>query len=165
MKTREITLEEILDQREKRMYAIEETQDKYPNHSIISYKLNIPGPLKNNELFLYAFEEGLKQIKGAKMIVDWREKLTGAEAILIYDKAVQETKLDMIEIEDHFPLGRLFDLDVLGSDRKALNISPRRCLICDDPAHVCSRSRKHALDEVLEKINQIILDYKNSTNN
>lgn len=160
MKTREITLEEVLDQREQRMYAIEKVQEDYPKHSVISYQLNIPGPLKNDADLLYAFEEGLKQIKEAKLIVDWRENLTGPEAILIYKKSPQDTKEDMIQIEDHFPLGRLYDLDVAGADRKALDIAPRQCLICEEPAHVCSRSRKHGLEEVLEKMYRMIHEYQ-----
>ena len=164
MKTREISLEEVLNQREERMYAIEKVKTDYPNHSVISYQLNIPGPIKNDEQLLYAFEEGLKQIKDAQLILDWRDNLTGPEAILIYEKTPEEAKLDMIQIEDHFPLGRLFDLDVAGADRKALNIAPRKCLICDEAAHVCSRSRKHGLEEVLEKIYTIIKDYQKQQN-
>ncbi len=160
MKTREITLEEVLDQREERMYAIQKVQADYPDHSVISYQLNIPGPLKNNAQLLYAFEEGLKQIPDAELIVDWRENLTGPEAILIHPKDAQATKLDMIQIEDRFPLGRLFDLDVAGADRKALDIAPRQCLLCEEPAHMCSRSRKHGLDEVLEKMYAMIQEYQ-----
>lgn len=161
MKTREITLEEVLDQREERMHTIQAVQAEYPKHSVISYQLNIPGPLKNDRQLLYAFEEGLKQMKEAKLIVDWRENLTGPEAILIYEKDADATKLDMIKIEEEFSLGRLFDLDVTGADRKALDIAPRKCLICDEPAHACSRSRKHGLDEVLDKIYEIITEYQN----
>ena len=160
MKTREITLEEVLNQREERMHAVDKVKADYPNHSVISYQLNVPGPIKNNDSLLYAFEEGLKQIKEAKLIVDWRENLTGPEAILIYEKDASKTKLDMIQIEENFPLGRLYDLDVAGSDRKTLAIAPRKCLICDEPAHVCSRSRKHGLDEVLDKIYEIIMNYQ-----
>lgn len=160
MKTREITLEEVLDQREERMYAIQKVQADYPDHSVISYQLNIPGPLKNDAQILYAFEAGLAQINDAELIVDWRENLTGPEAILIYPKDVQATKLDMIQIEDRFPLGRLFDLDVAGADRKALKIAPRKCLLCDEPAHMCSRSRKHGLEEVLEKMYAMIQEYQ-----
>lgn len=164
MKTREITLEEVLDQREERMYAIEKVKTDYPNHSVISYQLNIPGPIKNDKQLLYAFEAGLKQIEEAELIVDWRENTTGPEAILIYAKDADETKLDMIKIEEGFPLGRLFDLDVAGADRKALDLAPRKCLICDEPAHVCSRSRKHGLEEVLNKIYEIIEEYRQEKN-
>ena len=164
MKTREITLDEVLDQREERMYAIEKVKTDYPNHSVISYQLNIPGPIKNDDQLLYAFEAGLKQIKGAELIVDWRGNLTGPEAILIYAKDAAQTKLDMIKIEEDFPLGRLFDLDVAGADHKTLDLAPRKCLICDEPAHVCSRSRKHGLEEVLNKIYEIIEEYQTKKN-
>lgn len=164
MKTREITLEEVLAQREERMHAIEKVKVSYPQHAVISYQLNVPGPIKNDAQLLFAFEAGLKQIKDAQLIVDWRENVTGPEAILIHKNDAQATKRAMIQIENNFPLGRLFDLDVAGIDRKALAIAPRKCLICEEPAHVCSRSRKHDLEEVLEKIYALIAKYQQLEN-
>lgn len=160
MKTREIILEEILAQREERAAAIQQTQADYPDHSVISYQLNIPGPLKNDATILSAFEAGLEQIDDSELIIDWRENVTGPEAILIHKKTPHEAKLDMIQIENHFPLGRLFDLDIAGVSRKTLDIAPRKCLLCNEPAHVCSRSRKHGLEEVLEEMYRIIEVYQ-----
>lgn len=160
MKKRAVTLEEVLAQREERMVAIEKVQAEYPKHAVISYQLNVPGPIKNDAQLLFAFEAGLQQIKDAQLIVDWRENVTGPEAILIHEDNAEATKRAMIQIENHFPLGRLFDLDVAGVDRKALAMAPRKCLICEEPAHVCSRSRKHGLEEVLEKIYVLITAYQ-----
>lgn len=161
MNTLNITLEDMLDQREKRAYQITEVKQRYPDKSIISFKLNIPGPNKNNDDLLYAFNEGLKLLD-YEIIYDERYNKTGPECILISNDPKDLTKSKMIEIEDKFPLGRLFDLDVLDIDRSQLKIEARKCLICDDEAHVCSRSRKHGLEEVLDKIYQMIPEYKNN---
>ena len=160
MNTREITLEEMLDQRELRQELIQKTLKKYPDYSIVSYKLNVPGSIKNNRDLKYAFEEGLKLLKDFKLVYDLRDNVTGPEALLISDKDARVIKKQMIEIEDSFDLGRLYDLDVVGVSRRDLNQSARKCLICEDEAHNCSRSRKHGLEEVLEVIYQMIDKYR-----
>ena len=160
-----ISLQEVLDQRDKRKYYLDQTKEDYPNHAIISFKMNIPGPLKNDDDLLFAFNEGLKQIKDAQVVFDWRNNRTGPEAILIQEKDIQETKKKMIEIEENFALGRIFDLDVMNSNREALKLPSRKCLICDEEAHACSRSRKHGLEEVLNKIYTMIQQYKDEEKN
>lgn len=159
MSTLNITLEDMLDQREKRAFQISEVKNRYPQQSIISFKLNIPGENKNNEKLLFAFNEGLNLLD-YEIIYDERSNKTGPECILISNDSKEDVKAKMIAIEDTHPLGRLYDLDVLDIDRSELNISPRKCLICDDEAHVCSRSRKHGLSDVLEKIYKMIDEYK-----
>ena len=62
------------------------------------------------------------------------------------------------------PLGRLFDLDVLHTDgrslsRREFDLPPRRCLICDDLAAVCGRSRRHSNEELQVRIRQILHTY------
>lgn len=161
MNTREITLEEVLEQRDRRQELISEMINTYPDTTIISFKLNIPGPLKNSENYLFAFEQGLELLSDYSLIHDLRESITGPESLLTSKESVEETKLRMIEIEDNFKLGRLYDLDVIGISRSDLNQPPRRCLICNEEAHSCSRSRKHGLDIVLSTINTMIEDYKN----
>ncbi len=171
MKNHEITLEEMLDQREYRVYLINTFIEKYPNKTIVSYKLNIPGPIKNNSLYRYAFLKGLNSIP-----YDLIDKLifldnkTGPEAILVIDKDNNEVKKTLVKIENRDDLGRLFDLDVVGVNRSDLNIDPRKCLICEDMAHSCARSKKHSLIDVLSAIEKIIRnvyneDIRNKKNN
>ncbi|WP_025728200.1 citrate lyase holo-[acyl-carrier protein] synthase [Atopobacter phocae] len=155
-----VTLEEMLDQRERRAYWIQQMVEHHPEHTVISFKLNIPGPEKNNDLYLFAFEEGLKQISAAQIQIDWRHLKTGPEAILTYPKDIQMTKKDMVAIEEHFALGRLYDLDVVGANRQTLNLAPRQCLICQRPAHECSRNRTHQVHEIVEQINHLIMAYR-----
>lgn len=165
MNIRDIQLFEMLEQREKRAEQIEDTKERYPSKSILSFKLNIPGPEKNNPQLLFAFEEGLKLLDDLNIIVDERLNVTGPECILISNLSSIDLKKKMLKIEDEFYLGRLFDLDVLDVDRSTLNIKARKCLICNAEAHVCSRSRKHSLDIVLEKIYEIIEKYQSEIRN
>ena len=66
-----------------------------------------------------------------------------------------------VDIEESHPLGRLFDIDVFGDHptavgREALGLAPRRCLVCDRPAHECVRSKRHSLTAVRTSIATLI---------
>jgi holo-ACP synthase/triphosphoribosyl-dephospho-CoA synthase len=51
----------------------------------------------------------------------------------------------------------LFDYDVFGGDGEKLSrFGVRRCLVCDNDAFVCARSRAHPVGDVVAAANQII---------
>lgn len=160
MNIHEITLEDMLSQKDLRHDTLLELETLYPNQSLISFKLNIPGPIKTNDNYRYTFDLGLDLLNDVEILRDWRDFKTGPEVILLSQESKEVVKEKMIEIEDNFELGRLYDLDVVGIDRKALNQKPRLCLLCDEEAHACSRSRKHGLQEVIKEINHKIEVYK-----
>lgn len=63
----------------------------------------------------------------------------------------------MIEAEQQFAVGRLWDFDVFTAQgqllsRQQLGVTERRCLVCDQPAKVCARQRTHSLSEILNQI-------------
>ena len=78
-----------------------------------------------------------------------------------------ELKRALVDLEAAEVLGRLWDLDVtdpiLGAlSRQDFGLPVRRCLVCDEPAHACARSRAHSLSELLEVI-EVILKTANPT--
>lgn len=165
MSTHKVNLEEMLSAREYRSQKIQDLIKEYPEHSHISFKLNIPGPIKNSDLYKYAFNEGIKEAIGfAKVIYNLDSLKTGPEAFLISDLSPAELKAAMIAIEDKHPLGRLFDLDVYGTNRNDLSIAARKCLICDNLAHACSRNQTHSLDEIITTIDSMIKNYMDKDN-
>ena len=69
-------------------------------------------------------------------------------------------KEKMTALEESRPLGRLFDIDILDANGEKLSRPiPRRCLICDEQAQVCARSRRHSVEELMAKIEEM-LKYK-----
>ncbi|WP_035889565.1 citrate lyase holo-[acyl-carrier protein] synthase, partial [Kosakonia radicincitans] len=38
----------------------------------------------------------------------------------------------------------------------SLDLTTRRCLVCDEPAHGCARSRRHPVDEVVARVEKLI---------
>lgn len=153
-----ITLEEVLDQREARVSRIEQLKNEYPNHAILSLKLNIPGPIKNNHLIQTIFNRALESLSDFKVLfseINTNLK-TGPEAFMVFEMSHSDLKQALIKIEENHPLGRLFDMDVVGVNRKGLGYSARKCLICDEPAVDCGRSRKHTVDELLDDIEELV---------
>ena len=157
----EVTLEQVLLQRDQRVHLIRQLSDQYPQHSILSFKLNIPGPIKNNDTIKAVFNEGLNALPShpVKQVVA-NYLAGGPEAILVYTMSPSALKQQMVTLEETHPLGRLFDCDVESIKRQDLGYSGRQCLICDQQAQVCGRSRTHSVDQLIAKIEEII-DYSN----
>ncbi|MBQ3399190.1 MAG: citrate lyase holo-[Synergistaceae bacterium] len=53
----EITLSQMLERREKRALSQKDFLEKYKS-SLVSFSMNIPGPIKTNELIRRAFDIG-----------------------------------------------------------------------------------------------------------
>ena len=69
--------------------------------------------------------------------------------MLAVDAAAESLKKQAESIEKEFPEGRLFDIDVIGTDGLKLSRNvPRKCLICGQPAAACARSRTHSAEEL-----------------
>lgn len=158
-----VTLEEMLECRERRAYIQQQFLTKYAC-VIISFCLNIPGPVKTNPEIRKVFLDGQAQIKQTlkalnRTILDavtFHEK-TGDEWILCLDGDPKLLKQHMTIIEETHPLGRLFDIDVL--DANGIKISRthyRKCLICDLQAQECARMRRHTVAEMQTAITEMI---------
>ena len=191
---RQLTLMDLLDARENRVYHQKELLNKYPGAVLISMTLNIPGPVKDSPRYRKALEAGLHRLKtiltdrcGSEcnftiLHEEFRPLVTGPEAYLVAqgdaasdtadsENLAQETpaldiKKAAVSVEEGSALGRLFDMDVLipgenfprSISRSQLGAAPRRCLLCDEDAKACARSRAHTMDQLLQKINEILSD-------
>lgn len=165
--TREVTLPEMLDARERRA-ALQQELLASSHLPLISFTMNIPGPVKLLPYVTDAFEDGCSAIVEAlsregipvvrqEMI---REK-TGWEAFFCVSSRPDLLKQLMAAIEDSGPVGRLYDIDIIRSDgskvsREDLGLPARRCLLCQEAAHACSRSRRHSVQELTAEIGRIL---------
>ena len=101
--------------------------------------------------------------------VEKEENITGYVGFFVVDLESFIVKKKMVKIEDDNDLGRLFDIDVISCDGKKvsrhdLNLPGRKCLLCDNDAFYCSRSRNHPVDELVRKIKEILNEYFKRTN-
>lgn len=160
----EITLSQMLSRREIRANTQQSFLAKY--HSpLISFTMNIPGPVKTNESIRRAFDigqilllEGLAKL-GAK-ILDYSEihEDTGDELLLAVSNVAPEILKDMaVNIENFSPLGRLFDIDIIDENGRKLSRQEfRKCIICGRQAQECARSRTHSVSDMQKAIMSLL---------
>lgn len=159
-----VTLEEMLSSKEERAETQKNLIKKY-SCPIISFTVIIPGPEKLNRLSRRIFERGMSAIENGINDFEIKHistliKKTGPEGYYAINATASEIKERMIEVEESHEWGRLFDIDVIGLDftpvsRRDLNREERKCLICDDNAALCIKTKKHSTEEVLSKLEEI----------
>ena len=176
--SRQLTLMDLLDARENRVRHQKELLNAYPGAVLVSMTLNIPGPVKDSLRYRKALEAGVHRLKAILtgrcdsecsctiLQEEFRPLATGPEAYLVVRGEPLDIKKTAISVEEGSDLGRLFDLDVLipgenfpqSISRSRLGAAPRRCLLCEEDAKACARSRAHTMDQLLEKVNEILSD-------
>ena len=167
---REVTLMEMLEARESRANRQRELLDRH-RCPVVSFTLNIAGPVKNGPVIRRAFREGLLRLEDAlaarglcPLHQEEVDRPTGCEALWAVDGPARTVKELCAQIEDRDPLGRLFDLDVLDPeggkwDREALGLPPRPCLVCGKAGKGCASRRLHPVEEIQGKTQTILRDF------
>lgn len=134
---------------------------------LLSFTLNIPGPVKTSPELRRAFDVGHAALEDALGAAGQptiaRTEIhapTGDEALLAVDGDACTIKEIATDIEEHHALGRLFDMDVLAADGTKLSRPcPRRCLLCESQAQSCARSRRHSVAELTDEIQRLMRKY------
>lgn len=165
------TLDMVLETRENRAALQLKLLKRFPGKSILSFKLNIPGPVKNNEVIRQIFDIGREDILAGLMQsgldIDYQNALdlkTGPELFLMVEAQPQVLKEKMVILEEETPLGRIYDIDVLSLNeqgarsvsRTELGFTPRLCLVCRENARLCGRSRAHSMEELYEQLEKMM---------
>ena len=162
----EITLPQILERREQRASSQKIFLDKYKS-PLVSFSMNIPGPIKTNELIRRAFDigeilllEGLAGIGAEILEADEVHEDTGDELLLAVKSEAPENLKDIaVSIEKFSPVGRLFDIDVIDEHGRKLSRQDfRKCLICGKQAQDCARSRTHSVSELQEAVTKLLTE-------
>ena len=163
---RPVNLTDMLAAREERARQQHALRQAW-NLPLLSFCLNIPGPVKTTPLLRRLFCDTLQQIgeilsSQGIAIRELRERheSTGDEALLALDGDAAAIKQIMLRLEETHPLGRLFDLDVLTADGQKLSRpQPRRCLLCGRQAQDCARSRRHTVEALTAQIESMLRRY------
>lgn len=157
-----ITLENILAARERRADVIDALRAEH-GLPVVCLTMNIAGEIKRTPLVRLLFNEGLRLIEGlpfdmifCKMV----DEPTGCEAFFVFNAPAEGLKRAAEQIEESFCAARLFDIDVTSADGERMTRAvQRRCLICQNAAAACARSRAHGLEAVAEKTNELLLAF------
>ena len=160
---REVNIMDMMQCRERRVQIQNELIQEF-HTPVVSFCMNIPGPVKTSELIRSGFKSGkealLKALAESSVqifkMVEFHE-ITGDELLLSADAPAEKLKDIAVNIEENHKYGRLFDMDIIGTDGEKLSRQMyRKCLICGDKAQNCARSRKHTIAEMQEQIRKIL---------
>jgi len=170
-----VSLDQMLTARERRAARQAAALARF-DKPLVSMTVVMPGPVKDGWLPRQVLAEALQELGAVSNERGWRVlsreiwwQETGPEALYVMDVDARIVKSATVELEDHHPLGRLWDLDVIAPgqgrlSRQELGFPVRRCLVCEQPAHACGRSRRHPLQELLNTIRKIVNEYDQRTN-
>lgn len=162
------SIEQVLADKDQRVNLQKQLFQNFPHSVLLDVKLNIPGPIKNNQYLKQLFLKGIGILEKTlivenlpfKLVEKW-DKPTGCENFYLLNGNVQAVKKAAIEFENQSQLTRLFDADVLVENQPAalsrtnLNLPIRKCFLCDRPAKDCARSRRHSVQELQNYISKI----------
>lgn len=132
---------------------------------VISLTLNLPGGFEGYNRWQAVFKEARDIINKtfSRGVVEHHHRLGkwGPEGFWVMDLPAETVKKQGMEIEEHHPLGRILDLDVLNEagdilSRRNFSMKGRLCVVCEKPALECYRGRIHEPWEVKEKVEEII---------
>lgn len=166
--TEAVTLEQLLESRDARARHQRELLERRPGHSLVCLTVQLPGPVKRNACSLAVARAGVEAVRMALAPVEeeLKDLQTGYEGYFLVPQEPQALKRITCGIEDTHPLGRLMDLDVLGPghpvplSRESIGLSPRKCLLCNQPARYCMRLRTHSTEALLQEIERIVNNYQ-----
>lgn len=103
-----ITLEDILRAHDTRADAQRRLLRTY-RLPLVSFTMNIAGPVKSTPLIALAFDTGLEALYdalGQPMAAEIIRPATGCEALLVYDRPAAELKAACLVLETATPVGR-----------------------------------------------------------
>jgi holo-ACP synthase len=150
------SLETVLADREIKAETIQSLAAKY-KAPIVGIRVNIPGPEKKTPwaFKLYrAAVESVEKMLDEKGIVHFSVEMKAHYeylTLVVVRKEAPILKQYLVAIEEASDMGRVFDLDVYMADGTPLSREAghyRKCYLCDEPAHVCARSRAHSFEEL-----------------
>ena len=163
MKPSFVTLEQMLDARERRAAIQFDFLQEADGGCLVCLTLNIAGEIKRTPMTRMLFDRGLEEFGKLALPVAKQYLLdepTGSEAFFLVQQDAASVKALLEKVEESFPAARLFDFDVLiPGGEKLSRATPRRCLVCDAPAAACARSRAHGLDAIKAATDKLLRDF------
>lgn len=164
---REVSLMEVLEAREARVRRQDWLLEKY-GAAVVSFTMNIAGPVKDSALIRRAFRAGVRQLECGLWAVNLEilckeENLahTGCEALLAVSGPAERVKQACQSIEDGSRLGRLFDMDVIAAGGEKLDRAggERCCIVCGAAGRGCASRRVHSVTELQSATRSIIAEH------
>ena len=162
-----VTLDELLKARDTRAALQRQLLDEHGG-TLVCLTVNMPGPVKRCALADRLFSVGVREVPKAlpgAAFSRTRQTPAGCEGYWCVPLRPEAVKRAMCRLENEHPLGRLWDIDVLGPDgralsRRSLGMPARTCLLCGRPAAVCARAGAHPLPKLLDAMQQTLIGWE-----
>lgn len=166
-----VSLAQMLERRESRFAAQQALLSRF-GCTLVQLTLVNPGPVKDTVPARFVFDQGLGALQEALtqagfavLAFEGSYYATGPEMLVAINAEPLSVKRRMLEVEEHHPLGRLWDVDVIDPlgvsvSRQRLGLPARLCLLCDQAAHACARSGAHALLDLQRVVQDKIHAYR-----
>ena len=162
----EVLLADVLAAREKRALRQKILLQEY-GFPLISFTMNIAGPVKTDDFSRAAFDLGRQRLLAALSSMgccviasEDNSSAAGFEMLLSVDALPEKLKKICTLLEDAEPIGRLFDMDVIGCDGEKLSRTKERsCLVCGAVGRECASRRLHSVTEIQQVTKKIIQDH------
>ncbi|MBQ3075132.1 MAG: citrate lyase holo-[Clostridia bacterium] len=158
---RPVSLEEMLLCREKRAEQQKEILRRFSS-PVISFTMNVPGPIKISPLIERGFFFGMNEIRRKLseqnvLFSACHREATGCDALFAVDLPAETAKKICQTVEEETAVGRLFDLDVIGTNgEKLCRTEERCCIVCGKKGRACSASRAHGVPELWDKVQTVL---------
>jgi holo-ACP synthase CitX len=134
--------------------------------TLVALSLGVPGhdkaPPGAAALFAWACLAVAEAFPGARLVAR-RDDALGPFATWTVPGEAKGAKLRCVAIESSRPAARLVDLDVYAGDgapvdRAALQLPPRACLCCAEPARECIRLGRHPFPELVGQARTLLAE-------
>lgn len=134
-----------------------------PFPATVMLSLNLPGCEKTGARAERLFEWGEKALLGSlktAAVVRDSDQL-GPFALYRTRLSATQVKRLGIALESMHPAGRLLDLDIFDHTgrqlgRSDLDLAPRSCLVCPEPALACIHAKRHTSEELMLRVRAVI---------
>ncbi len=156
-----VTLTDVLAAKEERRHRQDSLRSK-TGANIISITINMPGPVKDRPVLRSLRDYAVKEVSsGLDVIQELKiNAATGPEALVAVAGDAAMLKAAAVKIEEDQPFGRLLDIDVFSADGELISRCSegrqRQCMICGRPAVECMRERRHTLDELKKRVEELL---------
>ncbi|AEC02942.1 holo-ACP synthase CitX [Parasphaerochaeta coccoides DSM 17374] len=156
---------DILDAREQRAAFQQELLAQNSGAVLVCIKANYPGPDKHTPHTSFTVHLLAREIEDSIPVIGRWETDTceGTAVYFISAGAAVPIKDAMMRLENNHPLGRLIDIDVLSSrgavSRRDMGYPERTCFICNEPARICARMRRHPVETIQKYYRDTVEDW------
>ena len=171
MTTQPVTMEQVLQTKEERAAVQEELRSRY-QAAVVSVSVNMPGQIKYDQDTRALIEYALTRLQVLFAAAGLRASevrrlpaVAGPAAVLAVEADAALLKQLAVQVEQEQPFCRLLDIDVFDAagvqlSRDASGQAGRRCFVCDEPAILCIRGRRHEAQQIAAAVAMMLEDFR-----